>query len=54
MKREAQRRDSVLTIETPKQIRDGIIKELNREIRRRHRELEDDVFRLQDALRSRN
>lgn len=54
MKREAQKREAVLTVETPREIRDGIIRQLRREIRRRQRELEDDVWRLQDAMRGLN
>ena len=54
MKRKANQKEYFEAFETPKQIQDEIAKDLMREMRRRQVELEDDVFRLQDAMRGLN
>jgi len=54
MKSKAQKSEQIFLIENPKEIRDAIMKELNAEARKRRRELEEDVMRLQDAMRGPN
>lgn len=54
MQSKAQKSEQIFIIENPKEIRDAIIKELNAEARKRRRELEEDVMRLQDAMRGPN